>query len=151
MTSFERCTDILRHITLPLIVVFYASFAVQSRLSRAVFIDTLGHDYVRTARAKGVSSFELYAKHVARNASIPIVTSLAGSLGIILGGSIIIETIFEIHGFGKFFYDAIILRDYNVMMFSVLVGSFLTLVGYLIADITYMLLDPRVSLEEKTA
>jgi peptide/nickel transport system permease protein len=148
-TSLQRVLDVARHITLPLLTIFYGSLAVQSRLSRAIFIETLHQDFVRTAQAKGVSRFALYAIHVGRSAAIPILTAVAGSLGLILGGSVIIETIFEIHGFGKFFYDAIIERDYNVMMFSALVGSFLALAGYLIADITYMCLDPRVTLESK--
>ena len=146
-TSLQRLADVARHITLPLLTIFYASLAMQSRLSRAVFLDTLNHDFVRTAKSKGVSPFFLYVFHVGRNAAIPILTSVAASLGVILGGSIIIETIFEIHGFGKFFYDAIIERDYNVMMFSSLASSFLALAGYLVADITYMCLDPRVKYE----
>lgn len=103
-------------------------------------------DFIRTAKAKGVGVISLYCRHVGRNAAIPIITSVAGSLGLIIGGSVIIETIFEIHGFGKFFYDAILNRDYNVMMFSSLMGSFLALVGYLVADLAYMILDPRVQL-----
>ena len=90
---------------------------------------------------------QLYLKHVGRNAAIPILTAVAASLGVILGGSVIIESIFGIHGFGKFFYDAIVERDYNVMMFSTIAGSFLALLGYLVADITYMCLDPRVTLD----
>lgn len=148
LTSWQRLGDILRHITLPLVTVFYASMAVQTRLSRAVFLECMQQEYVNTARAKGVGSFFLYVVHVGRNAAIPIITSIAGSLGLILGGSVIIETIFDIHGFGKFFYDAILNRDYNVMMFSTLAGSFLGLVGYLFADIAYMMLDPRVQLQK---
>jgi peptide/nickel transport system permease protein len=150
LNSWQRIGDVFRHITLPLICVFYASVSVDSRLSRAVFIETLHQDYVRTAVSKGMGSFLLYVVHVGRNAAIPICTSIAGSLGIIIGGSVLIETIFDINGFGKFFYDAVLNRDYNVMMFSALVGSFLALLGYLFADISYMLLDPRVNLEQKT-
>ncbi len=146
LTSWQRLFDILRHITLPLITIFLGSMAVQTRLSRQVFLDALGQDYVKTAWAKGVPKVSLYCRHVGMNAAIPIITSVAGSLGVIIGGSVIIETIFEIHGFGKFFYDAILNRDYNVMMFSSLMGSFLALIGYLVADISYMLLDPRVKL-----
>lgn len=146
LSSWQRLLDIARHITLPLIAIFLGSMAVQTRLSRAVFLESLSQDYVRTARAKGSGPLDLYYKHVGKNALIPIVTSVAGSLGLIIGGSVIIETIFEIHGFGKFFYDAILNRDYNVMMFSSLVGSFLALVGYLVADLCYMALDPRVTL-----
>ncbi len=146
LTSWQRVLDIARHITLPLVAIFLGSMAIQTRLSRAVFLDSLGKDYVRTARAKGVGPLSLYCGHVGMNAAIPIITSVAGSLGLIIGGSVIIETIFEIHGFGKFFYDAILNRDYNVMMFSSLMGSFLALVGYLVADLCYMALDPRVEL-----
>lgn len=149
MTSWQRLLDIARHITLPLLTIFLGSLAVQTRLARAIFLDCMGQDYVRTARAKGVPNSSLYWRHVGRNGAIPIITSVAGSLGVIIGGSVIIETIFEIHGFGKFFYDAILNRDYNVMMFSSLMGSFLALVGYLVADISYMALDPRVQLGAK--
>jgi peptide/nickel transport system permease protein len=149
LTSWQRITDIFRHITLPLLTIFYGSMAVQTRLFKAVYADCMRQDYVRTAKAKGVKPFALYVVHIGRNAAIPIITSVAGSLGVVLGGSVIIETIFEIHGFGKFFYDAIVNRDYNVMMFSTLVGSFLGLVGYLVADLLYMFLDPRVTLSEK--
>ncbi len=150
LTSWQRVLDIARHITLPLLTIFLGSMAVQTRLSRAVFLDALGQDYVRTVRAKGVGPLALYCNHVGMNGAIPIVTSVAGSLGLIIGGSVIIETIFEIHGFGKFFYDAILNRDYNVMMFSSLMGSFLALIGYLVADLCYMALDPRVTLGAKT-
>ncbi len=103
-TSWQRLVDISRHITLPLLTVFYASMALQTRLSRAVFLDCIEQEYVKSARAKGVHPFSLYTQHIGRNAAIPIVTAIAGSLSVILGGSVIIETIFDIHGFGKFFY-----------------------------------------------
>lgn len=147
LTSFGRLKDTLQHIALPLLAILYGGLAVQSRLSRTAVLEVMRQDYVRTARAKGVSPWLVTWKHIGRNASITIVTSIAGSLGIILGGSLIVETLFEINGFGKFFYDAIVNRDYNVIMFSTLAGSFLTLLGYLAADISYTLLDPRVTLE----
>lgn len=147
LNSFQRFVDILKHIFLPLIAIMYGSLAAQARLARTAVLEVLRQDYVRTAKAKGLSPQTILYKDVGRNASITIVTSLAGSLGIILGGSLIVETIFEINGFGKFFYDSILNRDYNVIMFSSLAGSFLTLAGYLVADIAYTLLDPRLTLE----
>lgn len=147
LTSMERLFDILQHIALPLVAIMYGSLAAQSRLSRTAVLEVLRQDYVRTARAKGLSPIVILVKHVGRNAGITIVTSVAGSLGVVLGGSLIIETIFGINGFGMFFYEAVLNRDYNVIMFSVLAGSFLALLGYLIADIAYTLLDPRVTLE----
>jgi peptide/nickel transport system permease protein len=147
-TSYQRLLDVLQHIFLPVIAVMYGMLAAQSRLSRTAVLEVMRQDYVRTAKAKGVPRTTIWVKHIGRNAAITIVTSIAGSLGIILGGSLIVETMFEIDGFGKFFYDAIVNRDYNVIMFSALASAFLTLVGYLIADIAYTLLDPRITLDD---
>lgn len=147
MNSYHRLFDIFTHILLPVIAIMYGSLAAQTRISRTAVLEVLRQDYIRTARAKGLSSSKILIKHVGRNAGITIVTSIASSLGVILGGSLIVETLFEIHGFGKFFYDAIINRDYNVIMFSSFAGSFLSLVGYLAADVAYTVLDPRVNLE----
>lgn len=147
LNSYQRLFDVLRHICLPLIAILYGSLASETRISRTAVLEVLRQDYVRTARAKGVPPMTILYKHVGRNAAITIVTSLAGSLGIVLGGSLIVETLFEIDGFGKFFYDAIINRDYNVIMFSSLAGSLLALIGYLTADIAYTILDPRLNLE----
>jgi peptide/nickel transport system permease protein len=145
--SYQRLFDIFQHIALPMLAVMYGSLASEARLSRTAVLEVLRQDFVRTAWAKGVPPTTILLKHVGRNAAITVVTSLAGSLGIVLGGSLIVETLFDINGFGKFFYDAVINRDYNVIMFSALAGSFLTLVGYLIADLAYMWLDPRITLE----
>lgn len=147
MTANQRLFDVAQHIFLPIVAIMYGSLAAQARLARTAILEVSKQDYVRTARAKGLSAWQVWTKHIGRNAAITIVTSIAGSLGIILGGSLIVETIFEINGFGKFFYEAVINRDYNVIMFSALAGSFLTLLGYLIADIAYTLLDPRVTLD----
>lgn len=147
LTSRQRLADTALHIFLPLVAIMYGTLAVQARLSRTAVLEVLRQDYVRTAKAKGLARKTILIKHVGRNAAITIVTSLAASLGIILGGSLIVETIFEINGFGRFFYEAILNRDYNVILFSAFAGSFLTLLGYLLADIAYTLLDPRVTLE----
>jgi peptide/nickel transport system permease protein len=147
MNSFERLKDISIHIFLPLVAIMYGSLAASARLSRTAFLEVCRQDYIRTAKAKGVHPLTLWVKHVGRNGGIPILTSLAGSLGVVLGGALIIEILFEINGFGKFFYDAVINRDYNVILFSAIAGSFLSLLGYLAADIAYTLLDPRITLE----
>lgn len=147
LTSWERFVNTAQHLALPLIAVMYGGLAAQTRLARTAVLEVLRQDYVRTAKAKGLTPFEILRKHVSKNAAITIVTSVASSLGVVLGGSLIVETLFDIDGFGKFFYEAVLNRDYNVIMFSALAGSFLTLIGYLIADLLYMFLDPRVSLE----
>lgn len=147
MTSNQRLFDIIIHIFLPIVAIIYGTLAIQSRLSRTAALEVLRQDYVRTARAKGVPTATLLIKHVGRNASITIVTSLAASLGVVLGGALIVETLFGINGFGRFFYEAILNRDYNVILFSAFAGSFLGLIGYLLADIAYTFLDPRVTLD----
>jgi peptide/nickel transport system permease protein len=147
MISTQRLCDICTHLILPLIAVMYGTLAVQSRLSRTAFLEVLKQDYVRTAYAKGLPLKTILIKHVGRNGAVTIVTSLASSLGVVLGGSLIVETVFEINGFGRFFYEAILNRDYNVVLFSAFAGSGLTLLGYLLADIAYTLLDPRINLE----
>ncbi len=145
-TSSKRLADVLLHLCLPLTAIIYGTLAAQTRLSRTAFLEVLRQDYVRTARAKGLAWSKTLVKHVGRNGAITIVTSLAASFGVVLGGSLIVETIFEINGFGRFFYEAILNRDYNVVLFSAFAGSFLTLIGYLVADIAYTILDPRVNL-----
>ncbi|MCH9609724.1 MAG: hypothetical protein S4CHLAM45_01140 [Chlamydiales bacterium] len=147
LTSIKKIGDISLHIFLPLITIMYGTLAVQARLSRTAFLEVLRQDYVRTAYAKGLPLKTILVKHVGRNGAITIVTSLAASLGVILGGSLIVETVFEINGFGRFFYEAILNRDYNVVLFSAFAGSLLTLIGYIIADIAYTFLDPRVALD----
>ncbi len=146
MTSWERLGDTALHLALPLIALTYGTLASQTRLSRTAVLEVLQQDFIRTARAKGLSFMRILTRHVAPNAAIPIVTSLATSLGALLAGSLVIETVFNIDGFGRFFYEAVINRDYNVILFSTLAGALLTLVGYLLADIAYTLLDPRISL-----
>lgn len=146
-TSYQRIFDVIQHIALPLVAIMYGSLASEARLSRTAILEVLRQDYVRTAWAKGLSPTMVLFKHVGRNAAITIVTSIAGSLGIVLGGSLIVETLFDINGFGKFFYEAVLNRDYNVIMFSALAGSFLTLLGYLVGDLAYMWLDPRITLD----
>jgi peptide/nickel transport system permease protein len=147
LNSYQRLLDILQHICLPLIAIVYGTLAAQARLSRTAVLEVMRQDYIRYAVAKGLSKGTILWKYIGRNASITIVTSIASSLGVVLGGSLIVETLFEINGFGKFFYEAVVNRDYNVIMFSSLAGSFLSLLGYLAADIAYTVLDPRLTLE----
>ncbi|BAE81636.1 ABC transporter of peptides [Chlamydia felis Fe/C-56] len=147
LSSFGKILDTLTHSFLPFCAVSYGAFASQSRLSRSIFLEILGEDYICAARARGVSRSDILVKHVGKSAASSLITPLASSLGAILGGALIVETLFDIDGFGKFFYQAILNRDHNVVLFSVLVGSALSLLGYLIGDICYVLLDPRVQLE----
>lgn len=148
LSSGEKILDIILHSLLPFIAVSYGSLSAQSRFSRSAFLEVFRQDYVRTAVAKGLSQYDILVKHVGRNAALTMITSLASSFGTILGGSLVVETLFQIDGFGKFFYQAILNRDHNVILFSVFVGSGLSLLGYLIGDICYVLCDPRLQFAE---
>lgn len=147
LSSLDKIIDVFCHCFLPFCAVSYGAFAAQSRLSRYIFLEILSEDYIRAAYARGLSPRYILTKHVGKNAAAALITSLASSLSSLLGGALIIETLFNIDGFGKFFYQAILNRDHNVVLFSVLMGSVLSLLGYLLGDIGYMLLDPRVRLE----
>ena len=102
-------------------------------------------EYVRTARAKGLPERVVVLKHMLRNSLIPIVTILAGLLPALIGGSIIIETIFSLPGIGQLGYQAVLARDYPVVLGLLAAGSFLTLLGILVADLALALIDPRIS------
>ncbi|ANH78398.1 ABC transporter permease [Candidatus Chlamydia sanziniae] len=147
LSTFGRLLDLIVHGFLPFCAVSYGAFAAQSRLSRSIFLEILSQDYICAVRARGISRMDILCKHVGKNAAASLVTSLASSMGALLGGTLIVETLFDIDGFGKFFYHAILNRDHNVVLFSVLMGSALSLIGYLIGDICYVLLDPRVRLD----
>lgn len=146
MSSWDKIIDVMQHLFLPWIALLYGSVAVQARLTRTAVLDVLHHDFIRTAKAKGVPKTSILFHHVGRSAAIPLVTSLAASLSGLLAGSLIIETLFNIHGFGLFFYQATLQWDYNVLLFSTLATSLLALFSYLIADLLYTFLDPRVQL-----
>lgn len=148
LSSGGKILDVILHSLLPFIAVSYGSLSAQSRFARSAFLEVFKQDYVRTAIAKGLSKYDILVKHVGRNAALTMITSLSSSFGIILGGSLVVETLFQIDGFGKFFYQAILNRDHNVILFSVFVGSGLSLLGYLIGDFCYVLCDPRLQLSE---
>jgi len=107
-------------------------------------LDEISKDYIRTARAKGVSEKMIYLRHGLRNALIPIVTGLGGFLTIFFAGSLLIEMIFNLDGIGLMSYQAVLERDYNLIMGSVFIQSVLMLVGNLISDIAYTVVDPRI-------
>ena len=147
MTTLEYLRDVLWHVALPLICMSYASLAVLSRYARTGILDVIRADYIRTARAKGLAEPMVIIKHAARNGMIPILTLLATLLPTLIGGSVVVEVIFGIPGMGQFMYQSITLRDYNAVMAVLLLSSALTLVGMLLSDISYALVDPRISFD----
>ncbi len=139
--------DRLWHLVLPVIALSYGSFAFLAKLTRTSILENLQADYARTARAKGVPEEEVLWRHVFRNSLMPLITVSAGLLPGLLAGSIIVESIFSIDGMGKLAIDAVKGRDRELMLSITLISGLLTLVGYLIADFLYTLVDPRVSYE----
>jgi peptide/nickel transport system permease protein len=120
---------------------------VLSRYARTGLLDVIRSDYIRTARAKGLSEWIVIVKHAVRNGMIPILTLLGTTLPVLIGGSIIIEYIFVIDGMGKLMITAIMFRDYNIIMGILLLSAVLTLIGILLSDISYALVDPRISFD----
>ena len=145
MTTWAHFKDILWHITLPILCYTYGSLAYISRQARSGMLEVLNSDYVRTARAKGLPERQVIWRHAVRNGMMPVVTLLGTALPVLLGGSVVIEYIFNIDGFGLLLINSIHQKDYNVIMGIELFVAALTLVGMLLTDILYAVMDPRIS------
>lgn len=144
---FPWLLDRLWHLVLPVTCLTYGGLAYLSRLTRAEMLEVIREDYIRTARAKGLSERMVIFKHALRNALLPIVTLLAFLLPAMFGGSVIIESIFSIPGMGQLGFEAVLSRDYPLIMAITTISAVLTLVGLLLSDILYAILDPRIKLE----
>lgn len=139
-----RMFDILHHLVLPVFVSAFGGLAGFSRYMRANMLEVIRQDYILTARAKGLTEKAVICKHALRNALLPVITILGLSVPGLIGGSVIFETIFAIPGMGKLFYDGVMMRDYPLIMGILVIGAVLTLVGNLLADVGYALVDPRI-------
>ncbi len=146
LSTFGKILDRAHHFILPLTCYMINSFAVLTLLMKNSLLDEIKLDYVRTARAKGLSEAAVVYRHAFRNALIPIVTGLGGYLGVFLSGSIIIERLFSLDGMGLLGFQSLLSRDYNVIMGLIFISSLVMLVGRLISDILYMVVDPRIDL-----
>lgn len=136
--------DRVWHLILPVAVLSYGSFAGLAKITRTSILENLNADYARTARAKGVAEKDVLWKHVFRNSLLPLITILAGILPGLLGGSVIVEQIFSIDGMGKLVLEAVQSRDRELVLSLAMISGILTLIGYLISDLLYTLVDPRV-------
>ncbi len=137
-------TDTLRHMVLPVVTLSIASIGSLTRYVRSAMIEVLRNDYIRTARAKGMSQSTIVFKHALRNAMIPVVTVIALSFGTLFSGALITETMFSYLGMGKLIYDSIIGNDFNMALVSLLFATALVLASNLLADLIYAWLDPRI-------
>ncbi|MDW7644703.1 MAG: ABC transporter permease [Desulfuromonadales bacterium] len=140
----EQIWDRVHHLILPVFVSAFGGLAGFSRYMRSNMLEVVRQDYILTARAKGLAERAVIYKHALRNALLPVITILGLSVPGLIGGSVIFETIFAIPGMGKLFYDGVMMRDYPLIMGILVMGAILTLVGNLIADLSYALADPRI-------
>lgn len=142
---WNRALDYARHLVLPVFVSSFGGLAGLSRYTRSNMLEVIRQDYIRTARAKGLSERAVIYKHALRNALMPVITILGLSVPGLIGGSVIFETIFSIPGMGQLFYGSVMARDYPVIMGILFIGAILTLFGNFLADISYAIVDPRIS------
>ncbi|HEX2474570.1 MAG TPA: ABC transporter permease [Lacipirellulaceae bacterium] len=145
LTFSGKVWDLFQHALLPVVCFTYGHLAYYSRFIRANMQEVIRQDYIRTARAKGVGPVRVLLHHAFRNTLIPLVTMVGLTLPVLLSGSIILEQIFSWPGMGKLFFESIRERDYPTMMGLVLMFSVLTLLGQMLADFLYAVVDPRVS------
>ncbi|MDD5452146.1 MAG: ABC transporter permease [Desulfovibrionales bacterium] len=139
-----KTVDLGRHLILPVLLSAFGGLAGLSRYMRSNMLEVIRQDYILTARAKGLPERVVIYKHALRNALLPVVTVLGLSIPGLIGGSVIFESIFAIPGMGQLFYGAVMARDYPVVMGELVIGAVLTLIGNLVADISYALVDPRI-------
>ena len=140
----EKITDIAEHLIMPVFVAGFGGIAGLSRYLKGNMLEVYRQDYIITARAKGLKERTVVYKHAMKNALIPFITILGLSVPGLIGGSVIIETIFDINGMGRLFYQSVLARDYPTIMGILVIGAVLTLIGNLLADIAYALVDPRL-------
>ena len=144
MSFWQQQRDFLSHLVLPVSVVVFTGLAGLSRYMRQSMLEVIRQDYVQTARAKGLPEPVVIGKHALRNALLPVVTILGLSLPSLIGGSVIIESIFAIPGMGQLMVQSVFSRDYPVIMGNLVIVATLTLLANLLADIAYGLVDPRI-------
>ena len=136
--------DLLKHLVLPVFVSSLAGMAALSRYMRSGMVEVLSQNYIRTARAKGLPENQVLYRHALKNALLPVLTILGLSIPGLLGGSVVIETIFSIPGMGRLFFNSVFARDYPVIMGMLTLGALLTLLGNMLADVAYAWADPRI-------
>ncbi len=147
LDTFGKIKDLAHHTVLPLVCYMVGSFAMLTMMTKNNLMDNLAADYVRTAVAKGAGFRRAVFSHAFRNSMIPIATSLGNLVTIFVGGSMLIETVFDIQGFGLLQYQSVIERDVPVIMGTLTIAAFLMLIGHVISDFIVAMVDPRIKFE----
>lgn len=150
LSPWGKVLDLARHLVLPVTVITVGSVAGMSRFMRSSMLEVLRQDFILTAKAKGLPARVIIFRHALRNALLPVITLLGLSVPGLIGGSVIIETIFALPGLGQLFYTAVMARDYPLIMGNLVLGAVLTLLGNVLADIGYGLADPRIRAQGKS-
>jgi len=145
-TGFARWLDIAHHLILPALTLGLFFTAIYTRMARASMLETSGEDFVKTARAKGLTEGKITRRHVMRNAMLPVVTLAGLQAGQIVGGAVLTETVFAWPGIGRLMFDALLQRDYNLLLGVFLISSAMVLLFNLITDLIYLIVDPRIEL-----
>lgn len=146
LSAMGKVWDVIWHSILPIVTLTYAGLAYLSRQMRAGMLEVIRQDYIRTARAKGLSDDKVVYKHALRNSMIPVLTLLASILPILVGGALIVEVVFGIEGMGKYAYEGLLKRDFSIVMATTLFIGVMTQFGILLSDIAYAIVDPRIRL-----
>jgi microcin C transport system permease protein len=144
LTATGKIWDRVHHFILPLICYTLGSFTTLTLLMKNSILEEIKKDYIRTARAKGLEEKRVYLRHALRNALIPIATGIGSFVSVFFAGSLLIETIFQLDGIGLLSYNSVLSRDYNLIMGMIAIESLLFLVGNLISDMIYVVVDPRI-------
>jgi len=144
LSLWEKTVDILYHMVLPVIAYSVGSFATLTVLTKNALMENLGQDYVRTAFAKGLTERRVVMVHALRNSLIPVCTGLGNAISLVMAGSYLVEKVFNIDGIGLLGFTSIISRDYAVVMGVLVINTLLMLVGNIISDVIYVLVDPRI-------
>ncbi len=144
LSFWGKLQDLAAHVTLPVLGAAFMGLAGISRYMRGSMLEVIRQDYITTARAKGLPERTVIFKHALRNALLPVITILGLSLPGLFGGSVVFETIFSIPGLGLLFYGAVMARDYPLVMAELVIVAVLTLLGNMLADVGYALVDPRI-------
>ncbi len=143
-SSWGKFKDLALHCVLPVVTLTYGSFAYLSRQMRGGMLDVIRQDYIRTARAKGLSERVVIYKHTLRNSLIPVITLFASILPILIGGSIIVEQVFDLPGMGRYAFEGLLRRDFYIIMATTIFVGIMTQIGILLSDVTYSAVDPRI-------
>nr|WP_175566024.1 ABC transporter permease [Halodesulfovibrio marinisediminis] len=144
LSFWGKLGDLAQHLVMPVFIYTFGSLAGMSRFMRSSMLEVLRQDFILTAKAKGLPLRTVIYKHALRNALLPVITILGLSIPSLIGGSVIIESIFALPGLGQLFYTSVLARDYPMIMGNLVLGAVLTLAGNMLADLCYGLADPRI-------